>query len=104
MSKMIEINLNPDAGTLRQFGFIALVGFGFVAAIAWFEVLVFSFGLGAARPWRGGSLRRAGRCRGALVAGRPAGEPAHLCRPDGAHLPDRLRALLRHHGDRSSSG
>ena len=50
MSKMIEINLKPDDRTLRQFGWIALVGFGFVAAIAWFEVLIFSFGLGEARP------------------------------------------------------
>jgi hypothetical protein len=49
MAKMIEINLNPDAKTLRQFGWIALVGFGFVAAIAWYEKLVFAFGLGEAR-------------------------------------------------------
>lgn len=49
MANVIEINWKPDDRTLRQFGFIALVGFGFVAAIAWFEVLVFSFGLGAAR-------------------------------------------------------
>jgi len=49
MSKMIEINLRPDERTLRQFGFIAVAGFGFVAAIAWFEVLIFSFGLGSAR-------------------------------------------------------
>jgi hypothetical protein len=54
MSKMIEINFSPDEKTLRQFGWIALVGFGFVAAIAWFEVLIFSFGLGAARPWVAG--------------------------------------------------
>ena len=51
MSKMIEINLRPDEKTLRQFGWIALVGFGIVAAIAWFEVLIFSFGLGAAKIW-----------------------------------------------------
>ena len=49
MAKMIEINLKPDERTLRQFGFIALAGFGFLATIAWFEVLIFSFGLGAAR-------------------------------------------------------
>jgi hypothetical protein len=49
MAQMIEINLRPDARTLRQFGFIAVGGFGFVAAIAWFEVLIFSFGLGEAR-------------------------------------------------------
>ncbi len=51
MSKMIEIDFNPDEKTLRQFGFIALGGFGFAAAIAWFEVLIFTAGLGAARPW-----------------------------------------------------
>lgn len=50
MSKMIEIDWRPDEGTLRQFGFIALFGFGFLATIAWFEWLVFSFGLGEARP------------------------------------------------------
>jgi hypothetical protein len=50
MSKLIEIDLRPDARTLRQFGFIALVGFSAVAALAWFEALVFSFGLGEARP------------------------------------------------------
>ena len=51
MSKMIEIDLSPDATTLKQFGFIALFGFSFLAAIAWFELLVFSFGLGDARPY-----------------------------------------------------
>jgi hypothetical protein len=56
MSKMIEINLRPDEETLRQFGFIALVGFGFVAALAWFEWLVFAGGLGAARPLVAGGL------------------------------------------------
>jgi hypothetical protein len=49
MSKLIDINLEPDDKTLRQFGIIALLGFGFVAAIAWFELLIFSFGLG---EWR----------------------------------------------------
>ncbi len=49
MSKLIQIDLRPDARTLRQFGFIAVGGFGFLAAIAWYELLIFSFGLGAAR-------------------------------------------------------
>jgi hypothetical protein len=49
MANVIEINWRPDDRTLRQFGFIALGGFGFVAALAWYEALVFSFGLGAAR-------------------------------------------------------
>ena len=56
MSKMIEINLRPDETTLRQFGFIAVVGFGFIAAIAWFELLIFAFGLGEARPYVAGTL------------------------------------------------
>ncbi len=50
MSKMIEIDWRPDDHTLRQFGVIALFGFSFLAAIAWWELLVFSFGLGEARP------------------------------------------------------
>lgn len=50
MSSMIEINWRPDDRTLRQFGFIALFGFGFLAAIAWWELFVFSAGLGVARP------------------------------------------------------
>jgi hypothetical protein len=50
MSKMIEIDWRPDDRTLRQFGWIAIVGFGFLAAIAWWEIFVFSFGLGDARP------------------------------------------------------
>ena len=49
MAQMIEVNLHPDERILRQFGWIALGGFGFVALIAWFEVLIFSFGLGDAR-------------------------------------------------------
>ncbi len=49
MAQMIEINLRPDERTLRQFGFIAVAGFAGLAAIAWFEVLIFSFGLGVAR-------------------------------------------------------
>ncbi len=50
MAQMIEINLRPDQSTLRQFGWIALVGFGILATIAWQEWLIFSFGLGEARP------------------------------------------------------
>ena len=50
MSKMVEIDWEPDERTLRQFGWIALVGFLAIAGLAWQEWLVFSFGLGAARP------------------------------------------------------
>ena len=42
MSKMVEIDLRPDEGTLKQFGFIALFGFSLLAALAWFQVLVFA--------------------------------------------------------------
>ena len=42
MSKMVEIDWKPDEGTLRQFGFIALVGFSFLAALAWFQLLIFA--------------------------------------------------------------
>jgi hypothetical protein len=49
MSKLVEINFHPDGKTLRQFGFIAFVGFGVLAALAHFEKLMFSFGLGEAR-------------------------------------------------------
>jgi hypothetical protein len=49
MTKLVEINLHPDRRTLRQFGVIAFVGFGALAALAYYEKLVFSFGLGEAR-------------------------------------------------------
>jgi hypothetical protein len=54
VSKLIDLNLRPDEATLRQFGWIALGGFGFLAAIAWFELLIFGFGLGPWRPWVAG--------------------------------------------------
>ena len=48
---MIEIDFDPSEKTLRQFGFIALAGFGALSALAWFEWLIFSGGwLGDARP------------------------------------------------------
>ena len=49
MANMIQIDLSPDTRTLRQFGWIALGGFGLLAALAWNEWLMFSFGLG---EWR----------------------------------------------------
>jgi hypothetical protein len=49
MSKLVEINLSPDVKTLRQFGVIAFVGFGVLAALAYYEKLVFAFGLGDVR-------------------------------------------------------
>ena len=41
MSQMVELNLRPDARTLRQFGWIALGGFGLLALCAWNQWLVF---------------------------------------------------------------
>ena len=49
MSKLVEVNFNPDLKTLRQFGVIAFVGFGILAALAYYERLIFSFGLGESR-------------------------------------------------------
>ncbi|MBM4337229.1 MAG: hypothetical protein FJ108_15205 [Deltaproteobacteria bacterium] len=40
---MVEINLRPDARTLRQFGFIALGGFGLLALLAWNGWLAFAY-------------------------------------------------------------
>ena len=51
MAKMIQIDLQPDERTLRQFGWIAVVGFGFLALMAWNEWLIFAMGLG---DWRTG--------------------------------------------------
>lgn len=49
MSHLVEVDWNPDDRTLRHFGVVGLLGFGLVAFLAWKELLVFSFGLGAAR-------------------------------------------------------
>jgi hypothetical protein len=49
MAKLVEIDFNPNTKTLRQFGVIAFVGFSVLAALAYYEKLVFSFGLGEAR-------------------------------------------------------
>lgn len=53
---MLRIDLRPDRQKLRHFGFIALAGFGALAGLAWFERLVFAFGLGEARPIAAGVL------------------------------------------------
>ncbi len=42
MSRMVELNLRPDARTLRQFGWIALVGFGVLAWLCFRGSLVFA--------------------------------------------------------------
>ena len=56
MASLIDFDFNPPERTLRQFGFIALVGFGVLAAMAWTEILLFSFGLGEARATVAGVL------------------------------------------------
>ena len=43
MSQMVELNLRPDARTLRQFGWIALGGFGLLALLAWNGWLAFAY-------------------------------------------------------------
>jgi len=49
MSTVIRLNLNPENRLLRQFGWVALIGFGALATLAFTERLLFSFGLGTAR-------------------------------------------------------
>ena len=56
MASMIEIDLHPDPRTLRQFGWIALAGFGLLATLAWNEWLMFAGGLGAWRQTVAGGL------------------------------------------------
>ncbi len=67
MSRLVEIDFNPDTKTLRQFGAIAFVGFGALAALAYYEKLVFAFGLGDARLAVAASLAALGLL--ALVLG-----------------------------------
>jgi hypothetical protein len=42
MAQMIDLNLRPDERTLRQFGWIALAGFGLLALMAWRGWLIFA--------------------------------------------------------------
>ncbi|MGD8862737.1 MAG: SxtJ family membrane protein [Myxococcales bacterium] len=49
MTSLVDLNLSPDTRTLRQFGVVALAGFGALSACAYFEALIFRFGLGEAR-------------------------------------------------------
>jgi hypothetical protein len=76
---LIEIDWRPPRRTLRQFGLVALVGFGGLAACAWFERLVFTFGLGAARPWVAGGLAALGLLAAACSLVRPeANRPLYV--------------------------
>jgi len=49
MARIVQLDLNPDRRTLRQFGVIALVAFGVLSVCAQRELWLFSGGLGAAR-------------------------------------------------------
>ncbi len=102
MSKLVEINFNPDAKTLRQFGWIALVGFGILAALAYYEKLIFSFGLGGARMPLVMTFAALGTIAAlfSLVAPR-ANRVLYvgLTRVDPAGLSHRLRAFLCDHGN-----
>jgi len=72
MSRLVELDWNPDRRTLRQFGWIALVGFGGLALLAWQEWLIFAFGLGSARPWVAGGLASLGLVAACLGLVAPA--------------------------------
>ena len=73
MAKMIELDFNPDERTLRHFGWIALAGFGFIAVIAWYEWLIFAFGLGSGRPWVAGIIAGLALLTGLLSVVYPKG-------------------------------
>ncbi|MEX2209216.1 MAG: SxtJ family membrane protein [Myxococcota bacterium] len=60
MAKMVEMNLRPDARTLRQFGWIALAGFGLLALLAWKGWLVFG-------PLEAGTRETVAICLSALA-------------------------------------
>ena len=61
MSQMVELNLRPDARTLRQFGWVALGGFGLLALLAGNGWLVFAhLGEGARVPVASGLAALAG--------------------------------------------
>ena len=66
MAGMIELNLRPDRRVLRQFGGLALMGFGALAALAWFGALVFAFLPEAARPLTAAALAGLGAFAGLL--------------------------------------
>ena len=76
---MLDIDLRPDERRLRQFGFLSLAAFATLAAMAWFERLVFGFGLGEARPIVAGSLAGLGLLSSLLSLLRPvANRPLYV--------------------------
>lgn len=67
---MIELNLNPDARVLRQFGVTALIAFGLLGAAAHFQRFVFS-GLGEAGAATAAGLWGVGAISGVLALVHP---------------------------------
>jgi hypothetical protein len=75
-SKMLQLNLNPDERTLKQFGFIALGAFGLLAACAFYETWMFAFGLGGMRIPVAAALAGLGVLSGLLSLAWPKGNKA----------------------------
>jgi protein-S-isoprenylcysteine O-methyltransferase Ste14 len=76
---VIEINLRPDARTLRQFGWIALVGFLLLGAMAWHGWLVFAALPDGARPPAAAGLAGLGLLAGIFSALHPrANRPIYV--------------------------
>ena len=65
--KMIELDFNPDARTLRQFGLIALVAFPLVSGICYWQGGLFGFDFGAATRTVSGGLLSLGLVAGLLA-------------------------------------
>ncbi len=85
MSRIVELNLRPDRATLRNFGWIALVGFSLLALCAWREWLLFSLATDAssawfsAKPWVVGALLALGGMAGVFSAlYPPANRPIYV--------------------------
>jgi hypothetical protein len=72
MTRLIELNTDPDERTLRRFGVIALGVFGALAICAWRQSWPFSFGLDAARVPVAVALGALGFASALLSAVRPA--------------------------------
>lgn len=72
MTKLVEIDLNPDTKTLRNFGVIAFFGFGVLSVLAHTEKLMFASGLGDARVSVVVGFAAIGTCAGLVAAVAPS--------------------------------